>query len=179
MTQSYSGNSDPLAAKREQVTWTFSHNPPPVLERSCSPHDQRFSFKRKHKMLQFFCFTSGHILWGFNIFPPVYSVSIGGPDELLQQVLDVPAQPLVFLFKIKHLVHQQQHDSQGDVIIHLGMQVKGLTDLQGILAVIKTQQLLNSVQTHVVVQLGGDSTVFWVDVGLWKEWRHLYKKGYG
>lgn len=40
---------------------------------------------------------------------PVDSVSISGSNQLLQKVLDVPAQPLVLLFEVKHLIHQQQH----------------------------------------------------------------------
>lgn len=54
---------------------------------------------------------------------PVDGVSIRGPDELLQQVLDVPAQPLIFLLQVKHLIHQQQHYPQRDVIIHLDAQI--------------------------------------------------------
>lgn len=53
---------------------------------------------------------------------PVDGVSIRSSDELLQQVLNVPAQPLVLLLQIEHLVHQQQHHTQWDVIIHLDAQ---------------------------------------------------------
>lgn len=54
---------------------------------------------------------------------PVDGVSVRGPDELLQQVLDVPAQPLILLLQVKHLVHQQQHHPQRDVIIHLDARI--------------------------------------------------------
>lgn len=50
---------------------------------------------------------------------PVDGVSVCRPDELLQEVLDVPAQPLVLLLQVKHLVHQQQHHPQRDVVVHL------------------------------------------------------------
>lgn len=50
---------------------------------------------------------------------PVDGVSICGSYELLQKVLDVPAEPLVPLLQVKHLVHQQQHHTQWDVIVHL------------------------------------------------------------
>ena len=50
---------------------------------------------------------------------PVDGVSVRGPYELLQQVLDVPSQPLVPLLQVKDLIHQEQHHSQRDVVIHL------------------------------------------------------------
>lgn len=105
---------------------------------------------------------------------PVDGVSICGPDELLQQVLNVPAQPLVFLLQVKHLVHQQQHYPQRNVIIHLDTQTnnkerKKLQEKKGN----ETPTTRHNPQTHVVIKLSRDSTVFRVDVRLGEEWRHL------
>lgn len=105
---------------------------------------------------------------------PVDGVSICGPDELLQQVLNVPAQPLVFLLQVKHLVHQQQHYPQRNVIIHLDTQTnnKERKKLQGKKGN-ETPTTRHNPQTHVVIKLSRDSTVFRVDVRLGEEWRHL------
>lgn len=59
------------------------------------------------------------IIQNQSVSSPVDGVSVRGPDELLQKVLDVPAQPLVLLLQVEHLVHQQQHHPQRDVIVHL------------------------------------------------------------
>lgn len=53
---------------------------------------------------------------------PVNSVSICGFDELLKEVFNVPPQPLISLFQVKHLVHQQQHHPQRNIVIHLHIQ---------------------------------------------------------
>ena len=50
---------------------------------------------------------------------PVDAVSEHGLDELAQNADYASAQPLVAVLQVEHFVHEQQHDAQRDVLVHL------------------------------------------------------------
>ena len=68
---------------------------------------------------------SPHLLGGGDVAhevhdPPVDDVPEHGLEDLAQEEHDAAAEPLVLAAQLEHLVHQQQQDAQGDVVVSLG-----------------------------------------------------------